>query len=312
MSDYLIIGAGAVGTAVAERLAESDHRVTIVTRSGSGPNHPRIARVAADATQGDRIAQLAHGSAAIFNCANPPYNRWSTDWPPIANSLLGAAERTGAVLVTTGNLYVYGHVTGPMSPETPELADLEKAKVRVKMWSDALDAHNSGRLRATEVRASDFIGASTQSLMGQRVVPKVLAGRSCQVLGRLDVTHSWTYIDDVARTLIACAQQPAAWGKVWHAPTNPSRTQREVINDFADVAGVEHVKISVVPNVALRVLGLFNPLVRELPKTMYQFTAPFVIDDSSTREVLGLQPTPWHDVLSATIAAYRREREQVG
>jgi len=144
MSDYLIIGAGAVGTAVAERLTESDHRVTIVTRSGSGPNHPRITRVAADATRSDRIAQLAQGSAAIFNCANPPYNRWSTDWPPIANSLLGAAERTGAVLVTTGNLYVYGHVTGPMSPETPEVADFEKAEVRRKMWHDALDALPAG------------------------------------------------------------------------------------------------------------------------------------------------------------------------
>jgi nucleoside-diphosphate-sugar epimerase len=305
MSDYLIIGAGAVGTAVAQQLAASDHHVTIATRSGSGPEHHLVTRVAADATRADRVAQLAEGCAAIFNCANPPYNRWPTDWPPIANALLSAAERTGAILATTGNLYVYGRVTGPMSPETPELADFEKARVRMKMWSDALDAHNAGRLRATEVRASDFIGPSTQSLMGERVVPKVLAGRSCQVLGRLDETHSWTYIDDVARTLIACAQQPAAWGRVWHAPTNPPRTQREVINDLADAAGVKHVKVSVVPNAALRVLGLFNPLVRELPKTLYQFTAPFVIDDSSTRTVLGLQPTPWPDVLSETIAAYR-------
>jgi nucleoside-diphosphate-sugar epimerase len=306
MSNYLIIGAGAVGTAAAEQLAALDHHVTIATRSGSGPEHHLVTRVAADATRADRVAQLAEGCAAIFNCANPPYNRWPTDWPPIANALLSAAERSGGVLATTGNLYVYGRVTGPMSPETPELADFEKARVRMKMWSDALDAHNAGRLRATEVRASDFIGPSTQSVVGERVVPKVLAGKSCQVLGRLDQTHSWTYIDDVARTLIACAQQPGAWGRVWHAPTNPPRTQREVINDLADAAGVEHVKVSVVPNAALRVLGLFSPLVRELPKTMYQFTAPFVIDDSSTRTVLGLQPTSWSDVLSETIAAYRK------
>jgi nucleoside-diphosphate-sugar epimerase len=306
MSNYLIIGAGAVGTAVAQQLTASDHDVTIATRSGAGPEHHLVTRVAADATQADRVAQLAEGCAAIFNCANPPYNRWPTDWPPIANALLSAAERSGAVLATTGNLYVYGRVTGPMSPETPELADFEKARVRMKMWSDALNAHNAGRLRATEVRASDFIGPSTQSVMGERVVPKVLAGKSCQVLGRLDQTHSWTYIDDVARTLIACAQQPAAWGRVWHAPTNPPRTQREVINNLADAASVEHVKVSVVPNAALRVRGLFSPLVRELPKTMYQFTAPFVIDDSSTRTVLGLQPTPWSNVLNETIAAYRK------
>jgi len=44
---------------------------------------------------------------------------------------------------------------------------------------------------------------------------------------------------------------------------------------------------------------------------LYQYTAPFVIDDSSTREALGLQPTPWHDVLGTTIAAYRQEHERV-
>jgi len=305
MSNYLIIGAGAVGTAVAQRLSADDHHVTIVTRSGSGPTHQLITHVAADATDGARVAELAQGCAAIFNCANPPYNRWTTDWPPIANALLLGAERSGAVLVTTGNLYVYGHPTGPMSSTSPELADFDKAKVRAKMWRDALDAHRGGRLRATEVRASDFIGASTQNVMGQRVVPKVLAGKSCQVLGRADVTHSWTYIDDVARTLIASAQQPAAWGKVWHVPTNPSRTQREVIDDFADAAGVKRVKVSVVPTAALRVAGLFSPLMRELPKTLYQFTSPFIIDDTATRDVLGLQPTPWDEVLRTTIAAYR-------
>jgi len=305
MSDYLIIGAGGVGTAVATHLAANEHRVTIATRSGSGPVHPLVTRVAADATNGARITELAHGCAAIFNCANPPYNRWTTDWPPIATALMTGAERSGAVLVTTGNLYVYGRPSGPMSPESPELADYDKAKVRSKMWHDALAAHQSGRLRATEVRASDFIGPSTQNVMGQRVVPKVLAGKACYVLGRSDVTHSWTYIDDVARTLIACAQQPAAWGKVWHAPTNPSRTQREVIDDFADAAGVERVKVTVVPTSLLRALGLFSPLMRELPTTLYQFTAPFVIDDAATRDVLGLKPTPWEEILRDTIAAYR-------
>jgi hypothetical protein len=61
-----------------------------------------------------------------------------------------------------------------------------------------------------------------------------------------------------------------------------------------------------VPTVALRVLGLFNTDVRELPKTLYQFQVPFVIDDSETRSIFELVPTPWDDVLKSSITFYEK------
>lgn len=175
--------------------------------------------------------------------------------------------------------------------------------VRATMWREALAAHEAGRIRATEVRASDFIGPTQQSFVTQRVIPRVLRHTSVQVLGSADALHSWTYTDDVARTLVACAQSPAAWGSAWHASTNAPRTQRQVVDDIAGIAGVERVRVSVVPVVALRVRGLFNPLIRELPKILYQFSAPFIIDDTATRRELALPPTPWEEVLRDTIAA---------
>jgi hypothetical protein len=66
------------------------------------------------------------------------------------------------------------------------------------------------------------------------------------------------------------------------------------------------VKVTKVPTVALRVLGLFSTDVRELPKTLYQFEAPFIIDDSETRHTFGLEPTPWDEVLTSTIAFYAK------
>jgi hypothetical protein len=58
-----------------------------------------------DASDTERLVEVARGAAAVYNCANPPYDRWVTDWPPLAASILSAAERTGAVLVTMSNLY---------------------------------------------------------------------------------------------------------------------------------------------------------------------------------------------------------------
>ena len=305
MSNYLIVGAGSIGSSVADILANQGHHVKLVSRSGKGPRRDGVELVACDAADELRLSELAQGCEAIFNCANPPYHRWTTDWPPLAQSMLGTAKRTGAVLVTMSNLYPYGVASGPMSPETPFLATYEKALVRAKMWHDALDAHTRGEARVSEVRASDFLGASDQSMLGDRVIPRVLKGKSCQTIGDPDMTHSWTYVEDAAATLVACAQNPIAWGRAWHVPTNPPRTFREAVADIAQVADVPMVKVSRIPTFVIRTLGLFSPLLRELPKTMYQFMTPFIIDDSATRSELGLEPTPWREALRSTIEHYR-------
>ena len=305
MGTYLIVGAGAIGSVVAEQLTEQGHAVRVLSRRGTGPEHALIERIVGDASDVATVTRHSKGVHAIFNCANPPYHRWPTDWPPIANAILAAAEANGAGLVTLNNLYAYGRPSGPMTPHDPLSADYEKAQVRATMWHDAKRAHDEGRVRATEVRASDFIGPRSESYLGL-LIPRIMPGRNCQVVGDVDAVHSWNYTDDVARTLTTCAQDERSWGRAWHAPANPPRSVRQAIDDIARIAGVSDVKITKVPTMALRILGLFNSNARELPKTLYQFQVPFVIDDSETRSVFGLQPTPWDEVLKQTIDWYSK------
>jgi nucleoside-diphosphate-sugar epimerase len=306
VSTYLIVGAGAIGTVVAVDLIEQGHGVRLLSRRGAGPEHPHIERVAGDASDPETVARHAKGTDVIFNCANPAYHRWPTDWPLIANAILAAAETSGSKLVTLNNLYAYGRPAGPMTPHDPLNADYEKAQVRATMWRDAKRAHDEGRIQATEVRASDFIGPRSQSYLAT-FIPRILAGKSCQVIGNPDAPHSWNYTGDVARTLVSCAQDDRSWGRAWHAPANPPRSVRQAIDDMAGIIGAAQVKITKIPTVALRVMGLFNTDVRELPKTLYQFQVPFVIDDSETRSTFGLSPTPWDVVLKSTIASYAKD-----
>ncbi|RYV51881.1 NAD-dependent epimerase/dehydratase family protein [Pengzhenrongella frigida] len=305
MAKHVVVGAGPVGTATARLLAERGEQVVLVTRSGSGPEHPAITRVAADASSSDRLTALADGGVALYNCANPQYHRWPTDWPPIAHALITAAERSNVVLATVSNLYAYGPVTGPMTEDLP-LAPLgPKGRVRAQMWRDALAAHDAGHIRATEIRGSDYVGNGVSGHLGDRVVPRLLRGRDVTVVKSADTTHTWTAIDDVARLLVTAAADERAWGRPWHVPSNPPRTQREAIDDLSRVAGLHPVKVKEYSPLLLRAIGVVNPVMRELPEVAYQFEQPFVLDSTAAQETFGLVPTPWEAVLADVINWYR-------
>jgi nucleoside-diphosphate-sugar epimerase len=305
MGVHVVVGAGAIGGGTAERLAAAGHDVKVVTRSGGGPDDPRIERIAADVARPGALAALVTGADAIYNCANPPYHRWKTDWPPIADALLDAAERSGAVLVTTSNLYGYGPVDHPISERDPLAATFTNGRVRAQMWEGALAAHQTGRVRVTEARASDFYGPglTDQSQLG-RVIPRILAGKSVRVLGNPDLPHSWTYVPDVTQTLVVLGTDPRAWGHAWNVPTDAPKTQREMIATFAEIAGVAEPKVASLPRLALRAVGLVVPTVRSLQEITYQVERPFILDSSRFTETFGMTPTSTHDGLQATAASW--------
>ena len=300
---HVIVGAGPVGTATAEQLAGRGEQVRIVSRRGGGPAHPAIERVAADATDADRLSALASAATALYNCANPLYHRWLTDWPPLAAALLTAAERSGATLVTISNLYGYGPVSGPITAQTPLAATHPKLELRAKMWRAALAAHEAGRIRATEVRASDYLQAN--SIFSVALGKPLLAGRRAYSPAPLDVPHSWTSTTDAARTLITVAGDERAWGRAWLAPTNPPLTVRELATRFTEVAGAPAPKLSAIPYPVLWAAGLFSPMIRELRTTRYQFSRPFVLDSSATTATFGLEPSPMDEALDETARALR-------
>jgi nucleoside-diphosphate-sugar epimerase len=290
MSEHVIVGAGAVGSEIALLLAERGERVRVISRRGTGPVHPAIETVAADATDAEQLSKLAAGSVALYNCANPQYHRWLTDWPPLASALLTAAERSGAVLTIMSNLYGYGPVDGVITQQTPLAATHAKLRLRAQMWQDALAAHEAGRVRVVEVRASDYIEAN--SLLSAALGKPLLAGSRAYSPWPLDVAHSWTSIADCARTLAAVATDERALGQAWLVPTNPALTVRQLATRFTEVNGAPEARLTAIPYAALWATGVFSPMVKELRTTRYQFTRPFVIDSSATTEAFGLLPTP--------------------
>lgn len=298
MSDrHVIIGAGPVGRATAAALETRGAEVVLASRSG------RDGTTAVDATDADALARLADRAVALYNCVNPPaYDKWPQLWPPVAQALLNAAERSSAVLVTAANLYPYGQVPGGLMREgMPDSAAGKKARVRAKMTADAFTAHQAGRIRAVEVRGSDYMGAGPGDYAHvPRVLTKALEGKTVSVLGSTDQPHTWTDVGDMGRALATVAMEESAWGRVWHAPSNPPRTQAEAVNDVLSSVNAEPVRVKAMPDVVLAVAAPFVPIVRELRETLYQFTSPFVMDSSALSAAYGLEPAPWDEICHRT------------
>lgn len=190
---HVIVGAGPVGSSLARILAGDGEPVIVVTRSGSELGGDGIRSIAADASDPEALTRIASGAAAIYNCANPgSYTQWERLWPPLGSALLTAAESTGAVLVTMSNLYGYGPVTEPMTAQMPLNPTDHKGALRARMWEEARAAHEAGRIRATEARASDYIGPTLPVASGllARYAQSTLASKPASVFADPDVPHA--------------------------------------------------------------------------------------------------------------------------
>ncbi|MEV4509860.1 NAD-dependent epimerase [Dactylosporangium sp. NPDC049525] len=297
----VIVGAGSVGTIIAGRLAAAGEPVKLVSRSGGGPVHPLIERVSADASDAAALRRVAAGASVIYNCVNPQYYAWETDWPPINRALIGAAAANDAVLAITGNLYGYGHgpfgPDRPMTEDTPLAATSRKGRVRVAMWREALAAG----IRTFEARASDYI-SPTSSII-EMALPSLRAGRTAWLPGALDTPHSYTYIGDVAQTLITLAGDERAWGKAWHVPSPPPMTGRSLLHTVARVGGLPAPRLRSYPLPAVWAAGLFDKFAKEFREVRYQHVKPFVLDSSRVTATFGLTHTPVDEAVQAVLGS---------
>ena len=302
MPTQVVIGRGGTATATALSLAETGDRVRMVSRSGLGPTHPDVELIALDALDTTALSEIATGASTVFNMAMPAYHTWPETVPPLFGSILSAAETVGADLVMLGNLYGYGPVDGVVSEQTPLSATGSKGGVRAAMWTDALAAHEAGRLRVTEVRAGQFLGAGAVSVFSLFVQSAVLSGIPAKVPQELDLTHSYTAIGDAAAALVAVARDDRSWGRAWHAPVITA-TVREIANRLAELADVAAPELAVLTDAEIAEFAEQDPFWTELFETKYMSHREFLVDDSAIRTTFGSTASKLDEVLAEVAAA---------
>jgi nucleoside-diphosphate-sugar epimerase len=304
---HVVFGTGQVGSALAAHLAGLGAAVRAVSRSRPAALAGGADWRAADATDPEAAADAAKGASVVYQCLNAPYTQWPELFPPLQRGVLAAAERTGALLVVLENLYGYGPAGGrPMTEDLPLAATGVKGATRAAMTAELLAAAEAGRVRFAIGRASDFFGpgVTAGSVLGERVFGNALAGRRADFIGNPDLPHTYSYVPDIAAGLATLGTHPRAAGQVWHLPGPPTVTTRALLDLVAHEVG-HPVGIRSLPKLALRALGLVNPMLRELAEMSYEFDQPFILDTSKYQSVFGVAGTPLAGAIAATLAWYR-------
>ncbi len=304
----VIFGSGQLGLAIMDELVARGKPVTVVNRSGqlreALPEGVTLRQT--DLNDPAQIAAIAGDAVVVFQTAQPPYTQWPEQFPQLMESIIAGISQAQARLIVADNLYMYGPTNGrPLTEALPYAATGPKGRTRALLATMLLEAHQEGRIQVAIGRASDFYGPRvTDSTVGELLFAAALQGKPANMLGSPDLPHTYTYIRDFARALILLSEHEEAFGRAWHVPNAETISTRQ----FAGLIGQEigrPIQIRVAPRLLLTVLGLFNPMLREMKEMLYEFEEPYIVDSSRFAETFGACPTPHEQAIKETVAWYR-------
>ncbi|MGW9171870.1 NAD-dependent epimerase/dehydratase family protein [Streptomyces decoyicus] len=302
---HAVLGAGPAGTTLAGELARRGHAVRLVSRSVPDSAAEGIERFAADVSTPEGALAAVQGAAVVYHCVNVDYHRQVEVMPRVQQAVLAAVETTGARLVVLDTLYPYGPTHGEvMTEETPWRATSRKGRMRAELDERYLAAHRAGRARVVLGRSADFVGPGVlNSSLGGAVFPGALTGGEVLGMGDIDLPHSYTDIRDVATGLATLGAQPEGDGRVWHLPTAPAVTTRQIYSMIEERVGRP------VRSVILAEPRPFGPFdatfMDEYAEMFYQHTEPQIVDSAAFARTFGIHPTPLDATLDATVDWYR-------
>lgn len=309
MSDaalHVVFGGGPVGRAVTVTLLAKDKRVRLINRSGQADFPEEVEVFGGDAADIAFACQACEGASVVYNALNAPYDKWPEMFPALQAGVLAGAASSGAKLVSMDNLYMYGPTGGqPITEETPYRATADKCVTRARMAEALMAAHKGGHVRVAIGRASDFFGPGVlTSAMGKGIFYPALEGLYVYTVGNPGVPHTLTYVPDIGRALVLLGERGEALGQVWHIPSPRTVTTHEFLKLVFDEAG-QDPPVRHTSKWMIKLMGLYNPMLRELGKTLYQFEEPFIMDHSKFERTFDFHATPLEEAVATTVAWYR-------
>ena len=298
-------GNGTIGSVLAKELTKYTNSIRLVSR------HPKKVNATdelfpADLSDPEQVEKAIAGSEVVYLLVGFEYTLkvWLDKWPKLMRATIDACIKHHAKLVFFDNVYLYDigaipHMTEDSSINPPS----KKGMVRRQIADMLMTAVKAGKLTGLIARSADFYGPSNdKSFLIEVVYKNIKKGKKPNWFIKADKKHSFTYTPDAAKATAILGNTADAYGQVWHLPTDKnSLTGKEMISLFTKEMNVAD-KVFVLPMWLLKLLGLFIPLMKEMPEMMYQYDRDYVFDSSKFQEYFNFSPTSYQQGVKETIA----------
>jgi len=302
-----ILGAnGTIGSVLVNELLAYTDKVRLVSRN---PKKINITDelFPADLSDSLQVEKAIEGSDIVYLLIGLDYNLnvWRDKWPKLMRSVVYACMKHHAKLVFFDNVYIYDKNTVQhMTENSPVNPPSEKGKVRKEVVDIMMNEVQKGKLQGLIARSADFYGPHNErSVLQEMAFKNLKKGKSPNWMIDADKIHSFTYTPDAAKAVAILGNTPSAYNQVWHLPTSDEKlTARQIIELFIKDMG-RSKKVKVLPMWMLRLLGIFIPVLREMPEMMYQNDRDYFFDSSKFNHRFSFTPTPYEEGVKQTVAA---------
>ena len=301
-----ILGAnGTIGSVLAKELRAYTDRIRLVSRSPKKVNDTDEL-FPADLLQPGMVDKAVEGCNVAYLTAGLEYRlkTWQIQWPLIMKNVIAACKKHKTKLVFFDNIYMYHpDKLSLMTEETAISPASEKGKVRAEIAQMVLNEIKTGKLEALIARAADFYGPNiTNSVYNEVVIKKLKAGKKANWFCSISHLHSFTFTPDAALATALLGNTVNAFNQVWHLPTAAPITGKEWIEKVAKELGVEP-KTQVASKFMIKMLGLFNPVMKEFVEMLYQWDRDYNFDSSKFETVFKMKPTPIDEGIKKAVQA---------
>ena len=310
MAKLALFGAaGAIGHSVASALRRNHQAYRVVGRSQSAlrqafGSDPLAEIVTWNPDDPASVRAAARGIDALIYLVGVAYDQFELHPQLMRKTLDGAIAAGVQRVLLIGTVYPYGQPqTNPVREDHPRNPHTFKGRMRKEQEDLLLEADANGKIRGAVLRLPDFYGPGVDKGFLHSIFVAAATGGRAQVIAPLDTPHEYIYVPDVGPVVARLIETSAAYGRVWHLAGAGTITTREVVKQAFAVTG-RKPKMIVAGPMTLRLMGLFNPLMRELVEMNYLQTNPVVLDDTALHGLLGeITKTSYQDGIRQCVEA---------
>lgn len=305
-------GAGAMGRSIAAACRQQQQRYRVVGRNrdslADAFGHDRLAEISTwNPENPGSIRAAARGIDTLIYLVGVPYHRFELHPILLRRTLDGAVAEGIQNILLIGTVYPYGKPqTTPVTEEHPREPHTFKGRMRKEQEDALLTAHATGKIRGAILRLPDFYGPNVERSFLQSLFQAAARGGTANLIGPIDTPHEFVFVPDVGPVVTALIARTDAYGRAWNLAGVGAITQRDLAERVFRMAGSEP-RLRVAGKTTLRIMGLFNPLMRELVEMHYLLTSPVLLDDSALQRLLGhVHKTPYDEGLRLSLDAARK------